>query len=126
MTLERIEIVESTINIHFSETFVVKNMEGAIEDTLWRSDGLLKLNNILEQPDNLPDTPCTISNAEVRDNHTTFRGSVQIPFQFDGLTRFRFSIETANETGAESLEWFAESMSYEMVGQEKYIKHIKT
>jgi hypothetical protein len=122
MSINSIEVKSNQAKIEVSHAFIVKMMEGAEEDTRWYGSGQFIINGLLEKPNRLPACPIILSNADLRDNQMTYRGSSSIPFQYEGLVGLTLRITDSSET----LIFIGESISFQLTGQEKYLEHIKS
>jgi hypothetical protein len=121
MVISSIDIESDQASIEVSHAFIVKMMEGAEEDTRWYGSGQFTINGLLDHPGRLPAYPLVISEADLRDNQMTYRGSSSIPFQYEGLVGLTLRIVNSSE----KLIFIGESISFQLTGQEKYIEHIK-
>ncbi|MFT5504439.1 MAG: hypothetical protein ACI845_001597 [Gammaproteobacteria bacterium] len=121
MLISSIEIESNMAKINVSHAFIVKMMEGAEEDTRWYGSGQFIVNDLIEQPGRLPACPLVLSDADLRDNQMTYRGSSSIPFRYEGLVGLTLRLMDSSE----KLVFIGESMSFQRIGQEKYIEHIK-
>ena len=107
--------------IRFDYAIIVKNMDAAQEDTRWYGRGLIIIEDIFEPATDLPNLPETISSADIRDNQMIYRDEIAIPFPMHG----NVGIQLRFTDWPKPMKISGEKMSLELIGQEKYIEHIK-
>lgn len=95
-------------------------MDDAQSDTRWYGRGCLTIDDLFRNPDELPTFPATLDSADIRDNQTTYRGEVSIPFEFHGNVGIILHVHGHRSP----LKFFGESMSFNLSEHEKYIEHI--
>ena len=107
--------------IQIGYAIIVKNMDAANEDTRWYGKGLIAIEELWQQPSDLPNFPAELSGADIRDNQMVYRDEISVPFTFHGNVGLdlRFSDSDIK------LTFSGERMSLVMIGHEKYIEHIK-
>lgn len=123
MTINNIQNNDDKVIIEIGHAFIIKNMDDAEQDTMWKGFGNLIIEDIvIADEDNWPEFPVQVISADLKDNQMTYRdetlipinvhGNVGITIQFDGCSgKYRF---------------IGERMSFDVAEHEKYIKHIET
>ena len=89
--LEHIERDGDDISLHFSKVFLVQEMEGAFEDSLWTQAVSITISDC-EIDGDLPACPCELRGGDFIDNIYTYRNHVTLPISWRamsaaGLTR---------------------------------------
>ena len=112
--------VVRTITLHFSKVFLLQEMEGAIEDSLWTQAVSLTIRDI-QIDGELPDCPCEISGGDLTDNIYTYRDHAPLPISWRGELQCKLTIAG---TGA-GVTIRGNSMKVEQIDHPRYIKHIK-
>jgi hypothetical protein len=111
---------DDCITLHFSKVFLVQEMEGAIEDSLWTQAVSLTIRDI-EIDGELPDCPCEISDGDLTNNIYTYRNHAPLPIDWRGDLSCKLSV-----AGKEaSVTISGSSMRLEQIDHPRYIKHIK-
>lgn len=121
MVVSDISYQGDNAEVRFDYAIIVKNMEAAQEDTRWYGGGLIRIEEISEQVQDLPTFPATVESADIRDNQMTYRDEIAIPFAFHG----NVGIQLRFNGDSKPVKLTGEKMSLELIGQEKYIEHIK-
>lgn len=121
MHISEIQPNEDGFDIYFDEAIIVKNMDAAIEDTRWYGAGIIRVEATLDKDHEFPECPAILTGADIRDNQTTYRDEVAIPFNFHGHVGISLRFSELDEAAT----IYGERMSLELSGHEKYIEHIK-
>ncbi len=111
---------DDSITLHFSKVFLVQEMEGAIEDSLWTQAVSLTIRDI-ELDGELPDCPCEISGGDLTNNIYTYRDHAPLPIDWRGEVLFKL-VSAGKE---QSVTISGESMQLEQIDHPRYIKHTK-
>lgn len=111
---------DDCITLHFSKVFLVQEMEGAIEDSLWTQTVSLTICDI-EIDGELPDCPCEISGGDLTNNIYTYRDHAPLPISWRGELRCKLSV-AGKEQG---VTISGSSMQLEQIDHPRYLKHIK-
>ena len=120
MTISAIDHDSNRAEILVDRAIIVKDMDGAEQDTRWHGKGRLTIDNLYQSPEQLPNFPITLSNADIRDNQMTYRGEISIPFEFHG----NVGIVLHFSGDRSPLRFFGASMAFNLTEHEKYIEHI--
>jgi hypothetical protein len=118
--LQSITREDTGVVLGFSLVYLVKKIEGAFEDTLWKQAGDLIIFNA-EIEEGLPACPCEIDGGDLQDNIYTFRDMVPLPLKWRGAT----SCILRTRGGAGTLEISGDAMEMHLIGDPRYIGHIK-
>ena len=121
MVVSDISYQGDNAEIRFDYAIIVKTMDAAQEDTRWYGRGLIIIEELFEPATDLPNLPETLSSADIRDNQMTYRDEIAIPFAIHG----NVGIQLRFTDWPKPVKIFGEKMSLELIGQEKYIEHIK-
>ena len=121
MVVSDISYQGDNAEIRFDYAIIVKTMDAAQEDTRWYGRGLIIIEELFEPATDLPNLPETLSSADIRDNQMTYRDEIAIPFAIHG----NVGIQLCFTDWPKPVKIFGEKMSLELIGQEKYIEHIK-
>lgn len=121
MHIREIQTNTGGFEIYFDEAIIVKNMDAAIEDTRWYGAGIIRVEAPLDKDLEFPECPVVLAGADIRDNQTTYRDEVAIPFNFHGHVGISLRFSELDEPTM----IYGERMSLELDGHEKYIEHIK-
>lgn len=111
---------DDSITLHFSKVFLVQEMEGAIEDSLWTQAVSLTIRDI-EIDGELPDCPCEIGGGDMTNNIYTYRDHAPLPIDWRGDVRCKL---VTRDSGS-SVTVSGESMQLEQIDHPRYIRHIK-
>ena len=118
--LERIEREGDDITLHFSRVFLVQEMEGAFEDSLWTQAVNITIGNC-EIDGELPACPCELAGGDFIDNIYTYRNHVALPISWRGDVACRLDV-----TGSSgNLTISGDSIRSEQIGNPVYLKHIR-
>jgi len=118
--LESIEQDENVITLHFSQVFLIQDMEGAFEDSLWTQAVNLTIGDYTLDGE-LPGRPCEIGGGDMINNFYTYRDHAPLPIQWRGDVRC-----ILKETGSDAAFTISgESMQLEQIDTPRYIRHIK-
>lgn len=121
-TVKSIIIKNNRAEIHLAKAVIIKNMDGAEEDTQWEGFGALTIKDlIICDDDDLPNFPCLIATADLKDNQMTYRDEVLIPIDCNG--NVGISIHFKGE--AKARKFMGEYMQFDVGEHEKYICHVK-
>ena len=83
LTAERIERDGDDITLQFSKVFLVQEMEGAFEDSLWTQAVSITISDC-EIDGDLPACPCELRGGDFIDNIYTYRNHVTLPISWRG------------------------------------------
>lgn len=117
--LERIERDGDDITLHFSKVYLVQEMEGAFEDSLWTQAVNITVSNC-ETGGELPACPCELDGGDFIDNVYTYRNHVTLPISWRGDVSCHLGM-------ADSEHRFTingDSIRSEQIGNPVYLKHI--
>ena len=117
--LERIERVGDDITLHFSKVFLVQEMEGAFEDSLWTQDVNITISNC-ETDGELPACPCELSGGDFIDNVYTYRNHVTLPISWRGDVGCK--LLTAGSPAGCTIH--GDGIRSEQIGNPVYLRHI--
>ena len=110
---------QAVIDIDYA--IIVKNMDGAEQDTRWHGRGRMIVEDLAIESGELPDFPATVVGADIKDNQITYRDEVIIPIDFFGNVGISLRFEGLDEP----LRFIGERLRFDLDGHEKYIEHIK-
>lgn len=116
--LEKITQDGDRFTLSFSLLYLIKIMEGAIDDTLWKQAADLVIEGAeLDGP--LPDCPCTIGGGDLTDNIYTYRDRVPLPITWrdDVLCKLK-----PEDGPAFSIQGSA--MTLNLIEDARYIRHV--
>lgn len=111
---------DEAITLNFSKVFLVQEMEGAIEDSLWTQAVTLLVRDI-EIDGELPDCPCEISTGDLTNNIYTWRDHAPLPINWRGDLHCKLVIAGTGK----SVTISGTSMKLEQIDHPRYIKHVK-
>lgn len=118
--LERIVRDGDDITLYFSRVYLVQEMEGAFEDSLWTQAVNITVSNC-EIDGELPDCPCVLGGGDFIDNVYTYRNHVALPISWRGDVGCKLGI-----TGrGDSFTISGDGIRSEQIGNPTYLKHIK-
>jgi len=120
MTIGAIDLGGDRAEIRVDHTIIITNLDGAERDTRWYGRGCLTISDLYQSPDELPTFPVTLASADIRDNQMTYRGEINIPFEFHG--NVGVILHFADDQPP--LKFFGEYLSFSLSEHEKYIEHI--
>ena len=121
MQIDSFLIENNSFELTFDYAVIIKNMDGAVEDSRWYCAGIIRITDLLDNNVQLPDTPVTLLGADVCDNQMVYRNEAAIPFGYHGHVGLKMRFEADQP----AVPVFGESMTLELSGHEKYIEHIK-
>ncbi len=122
INIKNISINNDQANIQLDKAVIIKNMDGAEEDTQWEGFGTLIIKDlVLCDDDDLPNFPCLLKTADIKDNQMTYRDEVLIPIDCNGNVGITLVFE--GETA--SRKFIGEKMEFDVTEHEKYIQHVK-
>lgn len=120
----RLESIErdgdNAITLHFSKVFLVQEMEGAFEDSLWTQAVALTMRDI-EVDGELPDCPCDVAGGDFTNNIYTYRDHAPLPVNWRGEVRCKLALE--GKPGSVTISGSA--MQLEQIEHPRYIRHIR-
>ena len=117
--LERIERDGEDISLHFSKVFLVQEMEGAFEDSLWTQAVSITISDC-EIDGDLPACPCELRGGDFIDNIYTYRNHVTLPISWRGDVGCRLDAGD----GAQRCRISGTAIRSEQIGNPVYLKHI--
>ena len=117
--LERIERDGDDITLYFSKAFLVQEMEGAFEDSLWTQAVNITLVNC-EIEGELPPCPCELGGGDFMDNLYTYRNHVTLPINWRGEVGCRLQV-AGRDAGCEIR---CDDIRSEQIDHPVYLKHI--
>jgi len=118
--LASIEHTGSDVTLNFSRVFLIQEMEGAIEDSLWTQAIRLVLRDA-EVHGPLPACPCTLSGGDLVNNIFTWRNHAPLPVSWRGNVSCR--LQPADSGTPLSID--AGSLHIEQIDHPRYIRHIR-
>jgi hypothetical protein len=118
-SLERIERDGDDITLQFSKVFLVQEMEGAFEDSLWTQAVNITLVNC-EIDGELPPCPCELAGGDFMDNIYTYRNHVTLPINWRGDVGCRLNVAGSGQR----CEIRCDDIRSEQLGHPAYLKHI--
>jgi hypothetical protein len=118
--LESIDRDADSITLHFSQVYLVQDMENAFEDSLWTQAVNLTIKEVSIDGD-LPGCPCDISGGDITNNIYTYRDHAPLPINWRG--EVRCSLKIAGSDAVFSIS--GSSMQLEQIETPRYIRHLK-
>ncbi len=118
--LESIDREADSITLHFSQVYLVQDMENAFEDSLWTQAVNLTIKDVSIDGD-LPECPCDISGGDITNNIYTYRDHAPLPINWRG--EVRCSLKIAGSDAAFSIS--GNTMQLEQIETPRYIRHLK-
>ena len=106
--------------IDIDYAIIVKNMDGAEQDTKWYGKGRMRVENLAVDSEQLPDFPATVTGADIKDNQITYRDEVVIPIDYFGSVGITLRFEGFEPP----VRFVGERLSFDLDGHEKYIEHL--
>lgn len=120
--IKSITIKNDQVDIQLDKAVIIKNMDGAEQDTQWEGSGILIIKDlVLCDDDDLPSLPCLLKTADLKDNQMTYRDEVLIPIDCNG----NVGITLVFEGETTPRKFIGEKMEFDVTEHEKYIQHIK-
>lgn len=118
--LERIEHEDDDVTLYFSKVFLLQEMEGAFEDSLWTQAVNITISNC-EISGELPDCPCELEGGDFIDNVYTYRNHVSLPINWRGDVGCTLIV--AGSGGTFTLS--GDAITSEQIDSPGYLKHVK-
>jgi hypothetical protein len=118
--LERIVRDGDDITLYFSRVYLVQEMEGAFEDSLWTQAVNITVSNC-EIEGKLPDCPCELGGGDFIDNVYTYRNHVALPISWRGDVGCKLGTTDRGDSFIIS----GDGIRSEQIGNPTYLKHIK-
>ncbi len=118
--LESIDRDADAITLHFSQVYLVQEMENAFEDSLWTQAVNLSIRDYSLDGE-LPACPCDISGGDITNNIYTYRDHAPLPINWRGDVRCALKI--AGSVAAFSIS--GARMQLDQIETPRYIRHIK-
>lgn len=118
--IDRIELTEGRLRLHFPRVEIVKTMTGSVERTRWWQAGDLII-DAAEPLAPLPQAPVVCAGGDIDDNVYTYRDMIPVPLNSRG--RVGCDLRLADSGARISVS--GESLRLEMEGVPKYIEHIR-
>jgi len=107
--------------IDIDYAIIIKNMDGAEQDTKWYGKGRMMIEDLVIDSEDWPPMPATVSGADIKDNQITYRDEVVIPVDFFGNVGITLRFEGSDSP----VRFVGERLTFDLDGHEKYIEHIK-
>jgi hypothetical protein len=118
--LERVVRDGEDITLYFSRVYLVQEMEGAFEDSLWTQAVNITISNC-EIDGELPECPCELAGGDFIDNVYTYRDHVALPISWRGDVGCKLSVTGSGQSCSIS----GDTIRSEQIGNPAYLKHIK-
>jgi hypothetical protein len=118
--LESIDRDADAITLHFSQVYLVQEMENAFEDSLWTQAVNLGIRDYSLDGE-LPACPCEISGGDITNNIYTYRDHAPLPIDWRGDVRCTLKIAGSDAVFSIS----GAAMQLEQLETPRYIRHIK-
>jgi len=118
--LESIDRNVDAVTLHFSQVYLVQDMENAFEDSLWTQAVNLTIKEVSIDGD-LPACPCDISGGDITNNIYTYRNHAPLPINWRGEVRCSLKIAGSDATFSIS----GDRMQLEQIETPRYIRHLK-
>ena len=120
--IKDIIIKDDQAEIQLEKGIIIKNMDGAEQDTQWEGHGSLFVEDlVICHDDDLPSFPCLATSADIKDNQMTYRDEALIPIDCNGNVGITLLLE--GETT--SRKFIGEKMTFDVAEHEKYVQHVK-
>jgi len=121
ITVSDITIENDQADIKLEKAIIIKNMDGAEEDTQWEGFGSLIIKDLdICDDESLPNFPCLVTTADIKDNQMTYRDEVLIPIDCNGSVGITLQFEGESKPR----KFIGEKMDFDVSEHEKYVKHI--
>ena len=120
MTIDNIQCDGDSAQIDIGYAIIVKNMEGAEQDTRWYGKGTLTVTDLVIDSDEFPDFPAKVKTADIKNNQITYRNEVDFPINFHGNVGITLNFENYDQP----IKFIGERMNFDVSEHEKYIEHI--
>lgn len=121
MTINAIESDGDNARIDIGYAIIIKNMDGAEQDTKWYGKGKLTISELAIDSDDFPAFPAQVVSADIKDNQITYRDEAVIPIKYHGNVGITLRFENFDTP----VRFVGEHMSFDVSEHEKYIEHIK-
>ena len=118
--LESIDRDADAITLHFSQVYLVQDMENAFEDSLWTQAVNLTIKDVSIDGD-LPECPCEISGGDITNNIYTYRDHAPLPINWRGDVRCVLKLAGSDAMFSIS----GNTMQLEQIETPRYIRHLK-
>jgi hypothetical protein len=118
--IDRIELAEGRLRVHFPRVHIVKTMTGSVERTRWWQAGDLVI-DAAEPLAPLPEAPVVCAGGDIDDNLYTYRDMIPVPLSSRGRVGYDLRLAGSNER----IRVRGEALYLEMEGVAKYIQHIR-
>ncbi len=119
----KISVIESNgeqARIDIDYAIIIKNMDGAEQDTRWYGQGVMNITELVIDSDDLPEFPATVKSADIKNNQITYRDEAVIPIKYHGSVGITLQFENHDMP----VKFIGEHMDFDVSGHEKYIEHI--
>lgn len=118
--LDSIDQDADEVTLKFSRVYIVQEMEGAFEDSLWEQAVNLVIRDMRLSGD-LPHCPCVIDGGDLVNNIFTYRDHAPLPIDWHGDVSC--TLKTAG--GDASFIINGSSMQIEQIANPRYLRHIR-
>ncbi len=118
--IDRIELADGRLRLHFPRVEIIKTMTGSAERTRWWQAGELVI-DAAEPQAPLPQAPVVCVGGDIDENVYTYRDMIPLPL--DARGRVACDLKLAEGAGRISVR--GEALRLEMDGVPKYIEHIR-
>jgi hypothetical protein len=118
--IDRIELSEGRLRLHFPHVPIVKTMTGSAERTKWWQAGDLIIEGA-EPETTLPASPVICVGGDVNDNVYTYRDMIPIPLSSRGRVGCDLKIAGSDDR----IRVRGTALYLQMEGVPKYIEHIR-
>jgi hypothetical protein len=118
--VDRIELADGSLRLHFPRVHIIKTMTGSVERTRWWQAGDLVIDGA-EPLAPLPQAPVVCAGGDIDDNVYTYRDMIPIPLNARG----RVGCDLRLAQGEARIQVRGEALRLEMEGIPKYIEHIR-
>lgn len=120
MKISAIESNGEQARIDIDYAIIIKNMDGAEQDTRWYGQGVMNITELVIDSDDLPEFPATVKSADIKNNQITYRDEAVIPIKYHGNVGVTLHFENHDTP----VKFIGEHMDFDVSGHEKYIEHI--
>jgi hypothetical protein len=118
--IDRIELADGELRLHFPRVQIIKTMTGSAERTRWWQAGDLIIDSA-EPLAPLPKVPVVCAGGDIDENVYTYRDMIPVPL--NGRGRVGCDLRLADSEARIRVR--GESLRLEMEGVPKYIEHIR-
>jgi len=120
--IKDIIIKDDQAEIQLEKGIIIKNMDGAEQDTQWEGYGSLFIEDlVICHDDDFPSFPCLATSADIKDNQMTYRDEALIPIDCNGNVGITLLLEGEKT----ARKFIGEKMTFDVTEHEKYIQHVK-